>query len=698
MEGSVPHRLGDFGSVFAFYGSQNTGGVPLAEPNDGRHPASVVESRIDALHKPRRLGDNLELRAATMRPNQESRIPPEWQTDYLAHRTRLSKISETVTAPTGGVEDGNALDSATLVEDTDESPDPSPVAVLNHIEQPPTNRKENDKELLKTLVDGIDGLAQREKKQRDGKLIRLATSSEQKLVEGNDVQTPSVDPAEATVLLHRLLSCLPEYDHGLNGAKGGHDALPAAPFSHAQAQPHPVFRVNTMTLEVPPSPAKAHASPHQIGHTHDKPVAKTPASDASKRGSRLPRRPPSQTRPNVPSPSPHISLPRGIVTKSAHEDFVDAERALLSDLYGFTKHLNGIGTKSPAVYPASCRNETSGVRLAENNQLPTGQPTLLPAYASPGKPTILRATSGARFIPASVQKSASAPLNVHPTVAFPNSVATRKDNQTSSADKKWSFHLLLANKFPEDKGWLASRTYPINRDHPTDGIHVFIDASNILIGFRQKYPKRARGTLHVANLLLLLERNRPVTKGIIGGSTRHDAPNEEHERHIAHAELLGYEALKYARVYKPKEISPTDKSYREQSSRGPGTRSKRTTNNNMEPVTSDSDGTYWAAPSWVEQGVDEGIQLRMLQSLLDYKTPATLVLASGDGNKAEYSDGFFKHVMRALDKGWKVEVVSWKQQLSSLYKRLARQNEWGERFRVIELDGWLEFLVEREGA
>ncbi|KAG0293977.1 hypothetical protein BGZ96_001961 [Linnemannia gamsii] len=72
-----------------------------------------------------------------------------------------------------------------------------------------------------------------------------------------------------------------------------------------------------------------------------------------------------------------------------------------------------------------------------------------------------------------------------------------------------------------------------------------------------------------------------------------------------------------------------------------------------------------------EQGVDELLHLKMLETLLDHE-PATIVLASGDGNDSEFGGGgFYAVIRRALDRGWHVEVVSWEDQLSGVYLDLA---------------------------
>jgi hypothetical protein len=103
-----------------------------------------------------------------------------------------------------------------------------------------------------------------------------------------------------------------------------------------------------------------------------------------------------------------------------------------------------------------------------------------------------------------------------------------------------------------------------------------------------------------------------------------------------------------------------------------------------------------SAPKWVEQGVDELLHLKMCQSLLDTAVPGIMVLATGDGAAAEMSDGFLAHVERALRLGWKVELISWRQQTNGGYKSRAFKQQWGDQFTIIELDDFLEDLIDTE--
>lgn len=70
-----------------------------------------------------------------------------------------------------------------------------------------------------------------------------------------------------------------------------------------------------------------------------------------------------------------------------------------------------------------------------------------------------------------------------------------------------------------------------------------------------------------------------------------------------------------------------------------------------------------------------------------------MVLASGDAAEAEYSGGFLKSVERALRKGWKVEIVAWKNGLSYEYRSASFLSRWEGRFRVIELDDFSEEML-----
>lgn len=94
----------------------------------------------------------------------------------------------------------------------------------------------------------------------------------------------------------------------------------------------------------------------------------------------------------------------------------------------------------------------------------------------------------------------------------------------------------------------------------------------------------------------------------------------------------------------------------------------------------------------VEQGVDEILHMKMFESILDYK-PSTLVLASGDGNVAEYGAGFFKAIERCLERQWRVEIFAFKSSLNNVYKNKEFRKKWKHRFRLVFLDDFAEELL-----
>ena len=94
-----------------------------------------------------------------------------------------------------------------------------------------------------------------------------------------------------------------------------------------------------------------------------------------------------------------------------------------------------------------------------------------------------------------------------------------------------------------------------------------------------------------------------------------------------------------------------------------------------------------------EQGVDELLQMKLLESLIDTAEPTTIVLASGDAAEAEYSGGFLKNAERALARGWKVEIVAWNHGLSKDYRDREFVKRWDGKFKIIELDDFAEEML-----
>lgn len=170
--------------------------------------------------------------------------------------------------------------------------------------------------------------------------------------------------------------------------------------------------------------------------------------------------------------------------------------------------------------------------------------------------------------------------------------------------------------------------------------------------------------LSFQNFSLILERGRPATKRVLVGSDRFAAIDE--------GEKLGYEKNILDRVHKAKQLTQRQARYQ---------------------TISSSETNEAAVERWVEQGVDEILHLKILESLVDTDEPATIVLATGDAAEAEYSGGFMKMVERALQRGWTVELVSFSQVTSQAYQRKKFRAKWGGRFKMIALERYIEELL-----
>lgn len=214
-------------------------------------------------------------------------------------------------------------------------------------------------------------------------------------------------------------------------------------------------------------------------------------------------------------------------------------------------------------------------------------------------------------------------------------------------------------------------------------IHVFVDMSNIMVGFHDAVKltrdipvttRIRRLPLSFHNFSLILERGRPTAKRALVGSDRFAAIDE--------AEKIGYETNILDRVQKVKYQTPRQVKYRR-----PNATSSADTSGSSE--TNSKPGERW-----VEQGVDEILHLKILESLIDTEEPATIVLATGDAAEAEYSGGFMRMVERALQRGWNIELVSFWQITSYAYRKKEFRAKWRARFRLIKLDDYIEELLD----
>lgn len=202
--------------------------------------------------------------------------------------------------------------------------------------------------------------------------------------------------------------------------------------------------------------------------------------------------------------------------------------------------------------------------------------------------------------------------------------------------------------------------------HPriiSNGIHVFLDLSNIEISFQHTLKLRhglsdsvrfsAAPKLNLEFLNEILTRGRPAHSLYVGCSMK---PGDKEPRYVRDLNDLGYHV-----DLRKRKLDDSDPS--EQRAR------------------------------YVEDLVDETLQTRIGEAVMEYHTKqGTIVLATGDAKPAQYSDGFFQYVNRALRMGWNVEVVSWKSSLSEAWRNLNSSGKWGAKFRIIELDDFVDEL------
>ncbi|RPD65396.1 hypothetical protein L226DRAFT_501712 [Lentinus tigrinus ALCF2SS1-7] len=256
-------------------------------------------------------------------------------------------------------------------------------------------------------------------------------------------------------------------------------------------------------------------------------------------------------------------------------------------------------------------------------------------------------------------------------------------------------------------------------------IHVFVDHSNILIGFINYVKKHLQHVIrkikqtHLSHaaLALVLERGRPVTRRVLVTSSPLYQPMDT-------AEELGYEVRIYARV-----PDTGDGADRQRAAGHARTHSRNLSNAKNEAgpsrgggrprtfvrghaqktstggggggtgTSTESDqgagGPSSTRVRYREQGVDELLQLKLHQAIAAVDVVprgATIVLATGDGNVGQFNeDGFLGCVRTALKRGWRVELYAWEGGLSRTWMRDFGDNE---SFKIYMLDKYASDLLE----
>ena len=247
-----------------------------------------------------------------------------------------------------------------------------------------------------------------------------------------------------------------------------------------------------------------------------------------------------------------------------------------------------------------------------------------------------------------------------------------------AADRRRKLIQLLIQKYPYDEHTILSPsktpTYlSTMSSSPLNDLHVFVDNSNILIGFYERYKikhdvtdpffRAPKFDFHA--FATILERGRPVSRKFLVGSNPLVQP-------VPLAQHLGYEVSILERVVDTKRTLVTASPYASDSATRTPQREKKK-----------------------EQAVDEILHLKILECLLDVTKPGIMVLATGDAAPAEFSPdgGFLKCIQRALKRGWDVELVCWRKSMSRLWREKTFLAESKNKFKVIELDDFVDELV-----
>lgn len=348
---------------------------------------------------------------------------------------------------------------------------------------------------------------------------------------------------------------------------------------------------------------------------------------------------------------------------------------------------------SPYLLPIGQPNFVPTRRNDHSNSVASAwRHNLIPSSVQPLQNNATATSASQHTYPPRPARPAAPPLTIQPiTVRL-------------GEERELALFLKLINNFYPDRKHLAKPANLITHNSDPAGIHVFVDASNIFIGFvdqlkrsRNIHPRHRVPDVNLSfdSLALLIERRRPVAKRVLVGSTPHLPAFDK-------AKAVGYEVSILEKVMKARELSERQIYFKEdaagrKSSTKPPPHKIALQGSVLTPAGSETTTTpepQFAPVKLVEQGVDEILHLKMAESIIDTEQPGIMVLATGDAAQAEYSSGFAAMVERALRNGWSVELISWSKNINCLYKNKRWEDAWGERFRIIELDSYAEELLD----
>ena len=263
----------------------------------------------------------------------------------------------------------------------------------------------------------------------------------------------------------------------------------------------------------------------------------------------------------------------------------------------------------------------------------------------------------------------------------------------------------------------------IRANGTSSAVHVFVDMSNIWIGFINAVkavlgvPQHfyLKTPISFEFLARILERGRNVQKRVLAGSLAFPASRRENwPLHLREAESMKYDMNIFDRVqveqrtpkrprrqnrvqfsapYGPNEVASADESTEDANTTKLGKKhGEQGVGKYMGSPYRSCQSSRYHRLTESSRSTDENLHLNMMHSIIDSKEPGTMVVATGDAAQAQFSDGFKQHATRALRAGWKVEVVSWTRNMSSAWQDPEFTAEFGDQFRIIVLDEFIEEL------
>jgi hypothetical protein len=277
--------------------------------------------------------------------------------------------------------------------------------------------------------------------------------------------------------------------------------------------------------------------------------------------------------------------------RSAHVgDFDAAVIARLIEDDGYESDTEISGLREP---PASSRDRPLRSPTSNRRNAPT---PLLPASITP-----VRRSLPSRPPPPIPE------IQLDPSIIQPSYTLTVNEQKAKLVKK-------LLRKFPDETSNISNSISRLGNTND-DGIHIFVDCSNIVIGFYNQlranrdinpaaYVRQPPISYH--SLALILERGRRVARRVLVGSNpRLRTAERQFLDHVQEASNWGYEVNMLERVEKLKRSTPRKK--------------KHGSGNGYATTSGQSSGseTPFAGVSVVaEQGVDEILQMKLLESML----------------------------------------------------------------------------------